>query len=336
MAISVTQPLGSAMNRAIAMTFKPFDLGRWFVLGFIAWLAELGENVSGSGGGGGRGGVRLPAPGPGPGPATTTTQPAPTSLPAPFDQIWNWITLHLVLVVVALAVALAIIVAIWLLIMWINSRGKFMLLHAIATNTAKVVEPWKQFRELGNSFFGFKVVMAVLGVVVLLVVTALPLLVAWPDISNRAISGHTVVAVLLFIVLWLPAALFLGLTVWAGNHFVTTIMYARRCRVGPAWREFAENVMTGHVGTLILFLLMEILLGVAAAFVQVTVGCMTCCIGFLPYISTVVLLPIALFLRCYSIYFLQQFGAPYVIIHELPPPPPPGAFPVVTPANPVR
>jgi hypothetical protein len=47
--ISVTEPVSPALERVKTMLFKPFDLGKWFTIGFCAWLAFLGE----SGGGGG-------------------------------------------------------------------------------------------------------------------------------------------------------------------------------------------------------------------------------------------------------------------------------------------
>jgi hypothetical protein len=84
MGASVTVPLDQAFTRAKQITFQPFDLRKWFVLGFAAWLATLLEsgmnfnfNVPGSGGGpapGGRGG-------PGPGGVDDFLRP-----------IWQWIT----------------------------------------------------------------------------------------------------------------------------------------------------------------------------------------------------------------------------------------------------
>ena len=56
--------------------------------------------------------------------------------------------------------------------------------------------------------------------------------------------------------------------------------------------------------------------------------CLTCCIGLLPYVSTVVTLPLHVFWRAYSLYFLQQFNPAYAIIVESQPPPT-GGFPVM-------
>jgi len=37
--ISVTEPVSPALERVKTMLFKPFDLGKWFTIGFCAWLA---------------------------------------------------------------------------------------------------------------------------------------------------------------------------------------------------------------------------------------------------------------------------------------------------------
>lgn len=36
MSISVIEPISAAMARAKYITFQPFNLGKWFVLGFVA------------------------------------------------------------------------------------------------------------------------------------------------------------------------------------------------------------------------------------------------------------------------------------------------------------
>jgi hypothetical protein len=41
--ISVTLPVGQAMERVKRTLFQPFDLGKWFTIGFCAWLAGLGQ-----------------------------------------------------------------------------------------------------------------------------------------------------------------------------------------------------------------------------------------------------------------------------------------------------
>src|SRR5436309_15078106 len=47
--ISVVTPVSAALERVKQVLFRPFDLGKWFVIGFCAWLAHLGENGGGTG-----------------------------------------------------------------------------------------------------------------------------------------------------------------------------------------------------------------------------------------------------------------------------------------------
>ena len=47
--VSVTSPISPAIDRVKRQLFQPFDAGKWFVVGFCAWLAHLGENGGGTG-----------------------------------------------------------------------------------------------------------------------------------------------------------------------------------------------------------------------------------------------------------------------------------------------
>ena len=108
-------------------------------------------------------------------------------------------------------------------------------------------------------------------------------------------------------------------------------MFATGQPVMPAWREFRQSVLPGNRWSFFGFLLMQALLGIAMVIGQVLIGCATCCIGFLPYLSSVIALPLHIFSRAYPIYFLQQFSPRYQIIYE---PPAGGGFPVMPLAGP--
>src|SRR5687767_656913 len=103
MYISVTDPIGRAINRTKWITFQPFSLGKWFVLGFVAFLATLDEggasgnfNLPDSGRGRRPAPVPGPAPGPAPGPGSWPGGPGPGgtsgSADNPFEQAWNWVS----------------------------------------------------------------------------------------------------------------------------------------------------------------------------------------------------------------------------------------------------
>jgi hypothetical protein len=321
MAISITDPIGRAISRSKFITFQPFNIGKWFTLGFVAFLAMFDE------GGGGNFNFRMPGGGfrtrpPMPPPTRPTSGPIgfySSTSSEDFDQVWNWITSHIAQAVLIGIAILAIVIAIWVLIIWITSRGKFMFLEGIAQNTAEVVAPWKRYRPLGNSLFKFRAAFAALSFCVMMLICLVVLLVAMPDIRGRRFGSNAIAALVIGLVLFLPAGIFLGLIELVTRNFVTHIMYATGQPVMAAWGEFRQSVLPGNHGKFILFFLMQVLLAIAVGIMQALIGCATCCIGLLPYLSSVIALPLLVFTRAYPIYFLQQFSPRYEIIVEPPP-----------------
>ncbi len=116
------------------------------------------------------------------------------------------------------------------------------------------------------------------------------------------------------VVLW--AAVLVGVTIvfaligLAVNDFVVPIMWLRGCRVMAAWAEL-RALLDAHPGAFILYVLMKIVLGIGLVLIACLAACVTCCIAMLPYIGTVILLPLYVFRRSYSIHFLNQFGLDY-------------------------
>jgi hypothetical protein len=48
------------------------------------------------------------------------------------------------------------------------------------------------------------------------------------------------------------------------------------------------------------------------------VTCLTCCLAALPYIGTVIVLPVPVFFRSFSLLFLRQFGADWDVWSKIP------------------
>ena len=296
MGASVTIPLEQAFNRAKQITFRPFDLSKWFVLGFAAWLATLGEGGAGASyrksfGGDGRG-------------------------PGPLQPGGDWITAHLVFAIAVAALAAIVLILLGLLVAWIRSRATFVFLDNLAGNEAAIVAPWKQFGPLGDSLFLFWVGLGAIWLVCYAVVGGVGVVVAWPDICAAQFGLHAIAAILLGLTL-LPLTLVLAIIAWCLNNFVAPLMYLRQQAALPAWREFYTALLPGNVGSFVLFLLLQLVLRLAIGIISVLLGCATCCIGFLPYLGTVITLPLQVFDRCYSVYFLEQFGPEYRIFRQI-------------------
>ena len=74
-------------------------------------------------------------------------------------------------------------------------------------------------------------------------------------------------------------------------------------------------MIAGNLGRFILYLLFRIVLGIATALVVMAAVLLTCCILccglMIPFLGTVLLLPVLVFQRSYSLYYLAQYGEEY-------------------------
>jgi hypothetical protein len=296
--MSVTLPVGRAMDRVKKVLFQPFDAGRWFVIGFCAWLAYLGEGrglASGFNYGGHNGHGRQ-------------------SIRDGFEQARDYV-MHNIAWIAPLAVALILVsLSVWLVVMWLSSRGRFMFLHCVAVNAAEVRVPWARFGHAANSLFLFRLVISLIGLVVMLPLVGGLLLVVMGMVFRDAVSpgGLLLAVVLVFVII---AA---GIAFWIigrlTRDFVVPLQFLRRSRCLDAWRELG-GLLRGNIGNVVLYFLFRILLAIAITVIVVGVVLVTCCIAgclfALPYLGTVFLLPILVFERAYSLHYLAQFGPHY-------------------------
>jgi hypothetical protein len=302
MALSISDPISAALERTKLILFKPFDIGKWFVLGFCAFLSQCGE--------GGGGNFNVPTGGGGRGGGAGGTGPTP-------QEIMNLIKANLGIIIAIAIIALVVVLAISALITWLKSRGKFMFLDGIARNRGAVVEPWNQFRELGNSLFMFSFAFGLIAMVAMMGVIALGVGLAWPDIKSQrfgesAIAGLVVGGGLLVALLILLTVITLLL-----EDFVVPAMYLRQQRVMQAWSTVRQELLSGHVGSIVLFYLMKIVLAIAVGVIGLVATCATCCVAALPYIGTVILLPLIVFMRCYTLCFIEQYGPDWrIFVYE--------------------
>ena len=307
--INVVEPVSPALEHVKRMLFQPFDLGRWFIIGFCAWLACLGEAGGGSGSGNyfgnhsGRSGA---------------------DFHHALDQARDYLLNNLDWIIPLAAFLIVVILGLGLLFLWLNSRGKFMFLHCVALNRAEVTEPWNTFAPEANSLFWFRLVLALAGMILTLpllgIIAVMILKMIYhgePDLAG------ILTAIGLGLVLFLVGIVFAIIRKFTVD-FVVPIMRLRRAKCLAAWREF-YGLFTAHFWQFVLYLLFQIVLGMAIGILIVMVVLVTCCCAgcllLLPYLGTVLLLPVLVFRRAYPLYFLAQFGPEYDVF------PPPSAAP---------
>ncbi|NNM29868.1 MAG: hypothetical protein HKO57_10115, partial [Akkermansiaceae bacterium] len=105
--IEYVLPTSRSLAGMKRVLFQPFDLGKWFVLGFTAWLAGLADGGGSSGGGGGGGDVGAPGEG---------TQ----TLDDVLRDAGDWIEAHLAIVIGVGLVILAVVIAVAVALLWVS------------------------------------------------------------------------------------------------------------------------------------------------------------------------------------------------------------------------
>ena len=307
--INVVEPISPALERVKRVLFQPFDLGKWFIIGFCAWLAFLGER------GGGWFNFHVPGGGNNHGSAEFRHD---------FEQAKNYVLSNLEWILPLAAFLVVICLGLWLLFLWLNSRGKFMFLHCVALDKAEVSKPWSQFAHEGNSLFLFRLGLGLIGWVLSLSLVVLIAVMVFRMVQRGEPDvGGILGAVGLALVL-IGVAIVFAIIHKLTTDFVVPIMFLRRNRCLKAWRELWA-LLSANAGQFILYFLFSIVLAMAIGLMVMVVmfaTCCCCCLMLLPYVGTVLLLPVLMFKRCYSLCFLAQFGPEYDVFPPAAPPMP--------------
>ena len=152
--IEIFKPFGEAFELMKKILFQPFELKKWLVIGFAAWLANLGA------GGGGIGNFNYP----------DNRREGAQKFNEAIGQIPQPVLITGICVLICVVLLLIVLFA------WLRARGRFIFVDCVVRNRAAIAEPWKEFRAEGNSFFLFSL-LAVLVLIAVIVIAGLALIV---------------------------------------------------------------------------------------------------------------------------------------------------------------
>jgi hypothetical protein len=317
--IEILTPFNQAIELTRLILFRPFDITKWLVIGFAAFLSGWFNSGGGS-----------INPWSFRGWNTSSAQPSTFQLRS--FNIDHAGVLFLVLIAVLVIVFFTFLI-LWF---WITARGRFIFIDCIVRNRAAIAEPWREFRREGNRFFLFLIVLMVASIAVVALLAGLVFgsLMLW---RNYHISNVPALLVLVPIAVfaWVALAVVVNLII----YFMPPVMYARRCSPGEAARGLVQLVLD-EPAPFILFILFMIALWIGWIMVGCLVTCLTCCLASLPYIGTVLVLPVPVFFRSFSLLFLRQFGSDWDVWEKIPvpetttPPPVQTIVPTAPPAPP--
>jgi len=309
MEIQYVAPLQRAWVRMKGILFDPFDLGKWLVIGFSAWLARLA-------GGGGGGGTHVNWR-----PGHVETLHVRRFL----RGVWEHLRAHphwLALLVVGCA-AVAVIV---LVLVWISSRGKFIFLDNVVHNRAKIAEPWRRCAHLGDSLFLWRLGYLLVCLLAFAALAAVAVLAAGGFSGLGFTSARSITITVLGGFAALLGAIACAYVSLFLDSFIVPVMYKNGIGAVDAWRRFVPWIER-HLGAFVLYGFFVVGLIVVVGAGVVMVGLMTCCVGLLlvvlPYVGTVILLPVLVTYRAFSLEFLSQFDGSFAVVAEQAVPPTP-------------
>jgi len=273
--------------------FRPFNLNRWFSIGFCAWLAQLAS--IGGGGGGGNSGY---------------TKGGSQSTYSGLSKFFEWLCTPLGIGVVG--GILIVVLAFGALFCWLRSRGDFMLLYRVYQPDKTVGECWRQSKGPGDSFFFWRVGFFVVCCLVWLLFGVVAYRTLFAGLIAKGLNWGLALlpAAVILVAAGVLIALVLETVFILAWDFAVPVMHWRGVSATTAWRTvFALCNQHPFAVTGYLFLMSVWWLVAGLAVVFLALG--TCCIGFvaliIPYLGTVVLLPMYVFFRAYPVYFLNQW-----------------------------
>jgi hypothetical protein len=311
--VSVIAPIQPAIEHARRLLFQPFALGTWFPIGFCAWLAGLGQAQ-----------YTWMNPQPlfrgGQGPRPPSWQGASESWERVRDEVMR--NLYWVL---PLAAVLACLIAVFCLVLvWLNSRGDFMFLHCVALGRAEVGVPWRQHARKARSLFLFRLALGLIAAVLMLLLLATIVVFVVQIVRQGATLLASLLPILAAGLALVVIGIGFGVVAKLTRDFVVPIMFLRDGTCREAWSELL-GLFAGSFHLLIIYLLFQIVLALAIGMIVLVAVIASCCIAgcllVLPYVGTVLLLPVLVFQRAYSVYYLAQLGPQVDLFRTAAPPP---------------
>jgi hypothetical protein len=306
--VSVLDPITPAVGRVKLMLFGPFSFKKWLLVAFLAWLVQLSL-----------------------GNAWLLSQVFSVDLPQmsyedilDFNQDYErWLTENLPILderiadaleqFLPLMIGLAIGGAILSLVcIWIRSRSHFLFLNSIAQNESRLAEPWRAYGPQGNSLFLFRLSLVVLSTLTWLPLVGVIFYQFYQMIMAAMVDWDRIWICLLCALVSGFFGLIFGVINKLTNDFVTPIMAIRGLRCRAAWGEF-RSLFARRWGTFIIYLLFQILLQGALGIFALLAIPLTCGLVSIPFVGVLILLPLLIFNRAYSLYYLALFGDEYDI-----------------------
>ena len=290
---SAVDALGEAISHMRARLF-PFSFMGWLTLAFVSLLESCGS----SGGTGTPPGSGNALGGRWGGPSGSVEDPVHL-----MENLFAWVAAHMILLVgVLLAVMLVSLVFLWL-----RSRMIFVYIDDVATGRFDLSRPWTEHSAHADSFFGLSLIVQGASFILMILILAIGAFFAIWARAHDLGMGVVLMAALPLVFLFFVSIIAAGLLNLALRDFVAPLQLARDIGARDAWGVFMKMV-SASPGLLIGYAVLKFVVGIATGIGMAIIGCLTCCIGFLPLVSQMLFQPILYAERAWSIKLLAQMG----------------------------
>jgi len=300
--IKYWQPVGRAWNRMCDILFRPFNFEKWLIMGFAAWIAGLNATV-GSGGGVGRSGNFA------------------NKLESSKEAIAEFWAQYGVLIISIGGAALILCIALCIAFLWLHARGKFIFLDNVIHNRAAIAEPWKKYRDQGNSLFLWNLAISFIAIVTFLLLGGICLAMLWPMCVNKSNIPLGITGVVFGILSLLIYFLFFSYLKIFVYDFIIPIMLKYNIGIRAAWNRFFV-ILKPNFWRFILYGLIRYLVSWGVGLALAAAYLLSCCclmfLALIPYVGSVLLLPVFIFFRYIGLEFLRQFGDDFDVCGTVP------------------
>jgi hypothetical protein len=240
-------------------------------------------------------------------------------------------SLSVVFVVMIAVFVLALI----LLIYWLGARGQFLFIDNVVRNRGAISWPWTYYARQANSLFLFYLLFLLIMIVTIVPIVIVGALMAIPLFrhSSWPVGGEIAIFVILGL-FYLAIIIVFSVILFVFREWGVPLMFRNGLMARDAFMTSMRLIMA-YPGSIALFVLLRIAIFIGLVILSIIACCLTCCVALLPYIGTVILLPALVFVRCFSLDCLAQFGPEYDVWTVDVPPSGPAGIPTFTPQPPL-
>ncbi|WP_041856051.1 DUF7544 domain-containing protein [Candidatus Korobacter versatilis] len=188
----------------------------------------------------------------------------------------------------ALAVAIFVVV-LTLIILYINSRLRFVLFDAVLQGDTRLGEGWRKWRDAGQRYFAWQILLTVISWMLLILCLGLPaaLLYSGHHLGVWHIDALGIATLVVAGLFYLLLAVVLGIVMVLAKDFVVPIMALENVGWQDGWRKFFE-IARGQASDYVVYFLMKIVLRIGAGIVQGIIGVFVMLILIVPAVLAVI------------------------------------------------